>query len=254
MIKMNKMFLTSLSLMIASITFVDESHAEKYELLMSKNNDVCKHVQMLFQEDIKKHGFPKPNHHKEYNVDKWGVGYYYIDTPTDRIVNLIASFDIDNDGKVETVVNNLNKIGWERSEELFVFDGPPPDFGSGLIFTREKYNQINGVKFSKEWPYKIHTNLFDADKEYHETNNILKAINIYPFLYKGKYYLSLIEKEKTDERPSWHMVALYSNEQFVIGGSDPRKTSKLKHVCYFDTNSRWYQQRSKSASELKVSE
>lgn len=238
MLQPNKVFLISLSLFVSSFIFVNQAHAEKYELLMSKDDGLCQHVQMAFREDIKKNVFPKPNRYKVYDWAKWEVGYYYLNTPTDRIVILQSSFDIDNDGKLETVVNYLNRIDWERSEELLVFDNPAPDFNSGLIFTDEEYNQLSGVKSSKEWPYKIQTNLFDADPEYHEKNNILGSITIHPLFYKDKYYLSLIGKSKADDRPNWHIIALYSNEHFMIGGDDPRKTSKLEHLCYFDTNDR----------------
>ena len=227
----NKLFISAILFLLAQNGF-----AAGLKLIKSQNDELCNHIQSIFQNDSGEGWYDHVPSHKEYNWVVWEAGeYLLVGGLHPRITKYKSTeIDINNDGNLETIwIKNVTMFNREGDELLVVSDSMnKQDHNNEYII--EEIIKMPGIKVSGKWPYRLDIESLDLDPEFYKRNTILGFIDIYPFRFKGKIYLSLVEKYQVEDQPKWHVIVKYLDEQFPIGRGDRRATSKLEHICYFD--------------------
>jgi hypothetical protein len=118
-------------LFVLILTFLSSvSFADRYLLIMSKDDCVCQHMLKIYNEDLKEHGEIKYDQHEEFKAIKWEAKkayttYHgekrYFDSPQDTA--LISQFDINGDGTDEFVVKTKTFYRFMLSDGLYYFAG-----------------------------------------------------------------------------------------------------------------------------------
>ena len=131
-----------------------------------------------------------------------------------------STFDIDNDGSNEHVYSYFTYMSGQGSRVYAVFD-------EDLIKTKDDLKLHNFRKKS---------GINSVSLNFKYSKHGLWFVDLYPFEYKGEYYIGLKDIYFGKE-PAWYIdrkfvVAKYSNEMFV--DKHGNKTSKLKNICVFE--------------------
>ncbi len=207
------------------------------KLIKSRDDELCEYMQTIFQKDFDQYGSEQFSLHEEYNWIKWTASKYLLKGGLHPQIKkvLLSKFDINNDGRRETVSLETVMIFARETDELHVLGDDTFNINKELEFTINELIKMPGIIASAEWPYRLDIKSLDVDYEFYKRNSILSLIDIYPFKINGALYLSLVEKYQVKNQPKWHVIVKYTDEQFPIGRGDRRSTSKLEHICYFDS-------------------
>ena len=229
---MNRFLLTLMLILLTQNGF-----AAGLKLIKSQNDELCNHIQSIFQKDFDNHGSEQFLLHKEYNWVAWVPGEYLLTGGLHQKVKKFMStkIDINNDGKIETILLETRMIFAKEISELLVVGDDSYNVNTELEFTIEEMIKIPGIKASEKWPYRLDIESLNIDEEFYKGNSRLTLVDIHPFKFDGVIYLSMVRKYEVDAQPKWHVIVKYSDEQFPIGRGDRRSTSKLEHICYFDS-------------------
>ena len=218
----------------------DKIEYENYVLIMSENDQVCRHMGKIFNDDVTRYGHVKYDSHPKFNAIKWSMGSYYYFQPSNGIKKnkgvIFSKFDINNDGSYETILKEEKYLFGDSGDQIIVIDNDNYNFLEKPELPVEVHAKLPGIKLSAKWPYKLNMERafegFRADEKYSE-NNILKLMVIHPFIFNDTVYLSMKEILRIENRPLWHVIAKYTDDTFSI----PRTimlTNKIEPICYFD--------------------
>jgi hypothetical protein len=232
-----KLLLIVFFLLLSSISWADE-----YVLVMSKDDNVCQYMHKLYNEDLKKYGEIKYDKHKEYDAIKWDNKKYYrmrdgkkeypIQPYESNTTVLISRFDINNDGKEETVIKHESYYKNILSDHLHYFKTEDASlfkedaFDIAILYNKATGSIGNGSRYTyvlKELPQFIYLGV--GDKEAKAYYSLGKYIYIHPFFFAGTYYLGI-----NDEVP-FDIKRIYSGKFLVI--LKYTKDNQIKDTCYF---------------------
>lgn len=151
-----RILVTIVFVLLTSISFADE-----YVMVMSKDDNVCKHMLKLYNDDFKKNDVIKYNQHEEFNSIKWEKRRVYsinkkgekdYDYPIKETM-LLSSFDINNDGKDEIVIKSYERgLSGIPSDQIYIFDkNEEAQFKDGIQRSQELFKKELGfVGYSYE--------------------------------------------------------------------------------------------------------
>jgi hypothetical protein len=227
--------------LLSSIAWCDE-----YVLVMSKDDDVCLHMSQILNSDLKKHGEIRFKAHPEFTAIKWEQKRRYcINERKEREKDydclgtgtaFLSSFDINNDGKAETVVWSRDRgLHAISSDNIFVFKKEEAAlFKDGIEDTQKTYKRamfslgmtsfedaFRGNTYSlKEIPPVKVTPELGTGKTVKTYNFLGGWFYFNPFVYKGTYYVTMTD---------W--VPLARKDWLVILQCTP--DNQVKDVCYY---------------------
>jgi len=222
--------------------------ADEYVLVMSKDNDVCLHMGMLFNRDLKKYGAIRFDKHEEFNAIKWErKRAYNINEKGERDYGertlsqdtmLLSMFDINNDGTKEIVIKSDGpKINRIPSDIIYAFKQQDSkyfdDFKYGInrnhdvlskaiiiwggAYGRPPFN--DGYFLNEIPPFEIAPEL--GDEKNVVIRNVLGVRFFFnPFLYNETYY-STMTSNHLEQVANW----------LVILKNTP--DNKVQDVCYY---------------------
>ena len=219
--------------LLSSACFADE-----YVLVMSKDDCVCQHMLKIYNKDLKEYGETKYDQHEEFRAIKWEEKKYYRmkdeqelhSNRKKRDVVLTSQFDINNDGKMETVIKD-EKV-WLKgipADSLYYFTGEISEYFKDEEFDATVLENAPGVigtggagfdgnvYFLKELP-KISVGTVGT-KEAYSHYMIGGYFYINPFLYNGTYYIDM--KDRQHRPGQWLVILKYTQE------------NKPKDICYY---------------------
>lgn len=243
---MKKILFALVLILLSSVCFADE-----YVTVMCKKETLCQHMLKLYNEDLKKYGKVKYEHHKEFNWIKWedkGIRLRPASEPTvvGGISAKIALFDINNDSKDEVIFYHPSM---QSNQPIDVYDIFPCEV---LTMLKEKKIIDGETLFSKIMNHftssdGIPVNVYDINEQ-----NIKKlSKNMQEFIVgtkergdKDEYFVGLAQKViflKFNNRyyivfegprgigpgEDWEKVEKYS----VI--SEYQQDNTLKHQCLY---------------------
>ncbi|WP_324171287.1 hypothetical protein [Sulfurimonas sp.] len=177
--------------------------ADRYLLIMSKDDKVCHRVSKILNDDLKEYKELKLQTHKEFNVIKWDKEFIFYLTGTGKNKPYKdycsrstgcknAIFDINNDGKDELVAFREELLKSTRSgdagynEILYL----PKETNEFFKFDISKGTvDIGSEHYYKELPKQV-SSLFGSkhtDTVYMSTGN---TTTLRPFKIDNTYYIS----------------------------------------------------------------
>lgn len=194
-----------------------------FHLEMSQNDEICRPMEKIYNDDVQKDGMIHFDRHVEYNWLNWKKKVIFKkedDYSSEKDSFGINSFDINNDGKVETVLFrrkcfNIYKDTDHTLDEVIYFeDNKTIEYESVTLYELLK-NKI-AKRFDTHEMYR----LFSSKENFLNGDYILR-----PFKFQDRYYLSFFGssgKEPFDER---------SYSDIVITQLDAKNT--LNDICHF---------------------
>lgn len=207
-------------------------YADEYVLIMSKNDNLCKHMQNIYNEDVKEYGCMQYKLHSEFNWITWMNKKIQLRPATSpntvRHMNAkIGLFDINNDSKEELIVYTKSTLS---NYEIDIYDIFPSEYFSRLneIIEGRKYysNVLKSLNSNDGTPQ----NVYDISKKN------LKLIS--------KRMRSIIESAKARGDKYEYFVGGQQNINFIkfndriyIEFKGPRgvgpneKYSSVEHYC-----------------------
>lgn len=230
-----------LFIFISSISFADE-----YILVMSKDDNVCKHILKLYNDDFKKYGAVKYDQHDEFNAIKWErkrvykinekgeKDYYYSVKET----MLLSNFDINNDGKEEIVIKSYESgLHAIPSDQIYIFNkSDVAQFSDSIQLNQELYKRELGFVGYSYNTSPFRNNGYELKEippaEIAQQLGNERSVPIYhflggwfffnPFIYDKVYYIAMTD---------WFPQQVETKKWLVILKLDPG--DKIKDTCYF---------------------
>lgn len=225
---------------VASITFAGPAHAaepavddasksKRYELLLNKEDKVCRHILNLFNSSATKAG-----EGLDLDADKifTSVNWKRYGQPDDGAFNYsaeYAKFDINNDGHDELVIR------WRHGarklidvDSLFIFSKDTP-LASVQRLTDIETHSVGSVSVRETYELRLLSPLprqpwMKTDKQYFPSLTSFTLVR--PFRYNDKYYLLLSESPDIKIDPELLVVARYKSGHVVSADS-----SQMNDVC-----------------------
>ncbi len=160
--KIKKILLVLFLLFIPSLGFADE-----YVLIMSKNDNLCKHMQEIYNDDLKRFGSVQYKLHPEFNWIRWMNKKIKLRPAAEPntiwdIKAKIVLFDINNDSKEELVVYSKSMLS---GYEVYNYDIFPSKYLSTLdgIIDGKKYysDELKSLNSNDGTPQ----NVYDISEE-----------------------------------------------------------------------------------------
>ena len=203
-------------------------YADKYMLLMSKNDKVCHHMGSIYNSDLAKYNKVVLQNHKEYNWLSWDNWVflkrqsYYKDTAGFGI----KKFDINNDGIDENILFRRRPISIYRLEHIYdelvcLSNDKIINYSNQTTSLIYKNNLIYHEALSS---YKL--NKFPLQKK-NEGLHMNGNYNIRPFRIDNQYYLSFFGNIGTDTRAKLPE----DKNSIIVTKYDENNT--MRNVCYF---------------------
>lgn len=235
LVKKRQFFVMTLLLIL-----IEPVWAGTYELVMSKDKELCESMLGLYNKDMATYGRINYDAHEIFSQIKWEN----IDKLGDPLVRsyLRADFDINNDGKIETVIKFSGHVLAVDVDELSIYPGdediyvnPPPDKG-GMGKLKDTPNLLfsgdNNIYYLRDLPEKLQEKIL-AYKLKHlpkylknvNTKDIRRDLGksyiagsfvLQPFIWHGTSYISM-----TNRNPEWFVVGKY------------KQAEELQDICYF---------------------
>jgi len=223
--------------------------ADEYVLVMSKDNDVCLHMGMLFNRDLKKYGAIRFDKHEEFNAIKWerkrayninekGERDYGERTLSQETI-LLSMFDINNDGTKEIVLKRYQgRLKGVPSDVIYAFKQQDAKYFQNFKNDVERSNELldkaiiilggalgrppfqgNGYFLEEIPPAEIAPELGN-EKNVVIRNALAGYFFFNPFLYKETYYSTMTD-DYHDEPTKW-LVIIKNNPE-----------NQVQDVCYY---------------------
>lgn len=195
-----------------------------FHLEMSQNDELCRSMEKIYNDDVQKGGMIHFDRHVEYNWLNWKKKVIFKkedDYSSEKDSFGINSFDINNDRKVETVLFrrkcfNIYKDTDHTLDEVIYFG----DDNKIIEYESMTLHELTKNKITKRFDTHERYRLFSSKEEFLNGDYILR-----PFKFQDGYYLSFFGtsgKEPFDER---------SYSDIVITQLDANHT--LNDICHF---------------------
>jgi len=215
--------------------------ADEYVLVMSKDNDVCLHMGMLFNRDLKKYGAIRFDKHEEFNAIKWErKRAYNINEKGERDYGertlsqetmLLSMFDINNDGTKEIVLNrDLSRSGRHiPSNNIFAFKQQDSKYFDEFKYGVNRNHDLLGMamiieggrgRFLNELPPAEIAPELGYEKNVVIRNALIGSLLLHPVFYKGSYFVTMTDWQP-DEVAEWLVIVKYTPD------------NQAKDVCYY---------------------
>lgn len=217
-------------------SFVTNTHP--YILVMSKDKELCESMLGLYNTDMNTHGRIDYDSHEIFSRIEWED---LDDSDDSSAIWLRADFDINNDGKNETVVKFSGHVQAADLDTLYIYPGDSDIFSKDAITGKrgrlldtpntifESYHSIYYLKdVSKSLQEKIlvyklkhlpsylkRANVDDLRRDLGKPE-IAGSFVLQPFILHGTTYISI-----TNRNPEW----------IVVGKYKPPK--EVQDICYF---------------------
>jgi hypothetical protein len=219
------------------LSFGTLAYADRYLLVMSKDDKVGQHMYKLINQDMGKHGKFIPENHEEYNQIKWDSDIAVYSKRDEKNIYLrwtrtgkIAIFDINNDGQDDTVLFERYSLSNVLRDKLSLL---PLEYYTR--FKEKLYIQDimkNGIWLDgeaglklKEFPVQKIDDVFGSLTQRYI--GIGGLMYIRPLKIGSKYYVSLFGSHGQGVP----YPPMDQNNIIVISQYD--KNNQLQDICYF---------------------
>ena len=232
-----------IAMMLATQLAEARSVSGPYQVVMSKNPELCNYMANLINGDMSKIGVVRYDDHLIFRQIKWRG------SPASVSVGLStesAYIDTKNDGKKYLVFRVTSMLSGMLIDSLFIYSGQL--LPKNVLIEGEKIqgttlrryslkptpDEINPFERSvirlNELPAAFKEKYFAEQRKYFPYNKApsLPVMGPYfalrPFVWEGTYYLSVSEQGPPglDRYPKWFLIAKY------LHGED------IQHICYLD--------------------
>jgi len=203
----------------------------RYGLLMSKDDELCKHMLGLFNGDLKKYGARGDAHqeeHEEFKRVLWKPGKFSDTIGANAKIEYEpiegALFDFNNDGVDDFVVRWKAWLSNVKSDYLFVLAGNMADSLNHLDFKKDLLPAPDQI-YLAGYSYPLSRLPKTMAGQVMIDSRVLE-----PFIYRGTSYLlmrPLFEVPKI--RPGYAVIAKYQKGKFL----DRNFTGKMEDMCYY---------------------
>lgn len=206
--------------------------ADEYALIMSKNENLCKHMQKIYNDDLKKFGGVQYKLHSEFNWIRWMNKKIKLrpatapNTVWDMDAKIVL-FDINNDFKKELIVYTESTLS---GYEVYIYDIFPSKYLSTLdeIIDGKKYysNVLKSLNSNDGTPQ----NVYDISDEGISKLPIKEKTHIDFVKARGDKYVYFVGSQQ-------NINFLKFNDRFYIEFEGPRgvgpneKSSSVEHYC-----------------------
>lgn len=199
---------------------------ETYSLVMSKDEDLCKHMLEEFNDDLMQHVSDGDNfheRHEEFTSIPWKKARYsyeyngrveYTDVEG-------ALFDLNNDGISDYVVHDISMLSGMRADEIFMLDANEEKNSSDLVFKKINSSK-NKIRIAGSTGYPLSAPL----DGYTSDGWVLT-----PFKYKNTYYL-FMRTVALGFMSDISVIAKYKSGKFEFRNM----TGQMEDICYFKYN------------------
>jgi uncharacterized protein len=200
---------------------------ESYTLLMSKDDEFCKHMMELFNQDLKKYGWRGDEHqeeHEEFKRIPWEPARFssVINGRVEYTDVEGALFDFNNDGVQDFVVRWQSSLSNARADLLVMLDSEMVKRRTDLA-SSELWNAVNQIDI--------------AGSVYHFSAPLAGVAEglwvLSPFRYRNTSYLlmrPIFEIRRT--MTGYAAITKYDGGKFV----NREMTGKMEDVCYYQRN------------------
>ncbi|MBI3896878.1 MAG: hypothetical protein HY308_01120 [Gammaproteobacteria bacterium] len=190
---------------------------KKYALVINNDKKVCRYMLDVLNG-------------KKNDVD--AVEWMHYGRPEDSTFNYgaeYATFDINNDGRNETVVRWHGSITSVDVDSLFIFSGDV-SLRSLQQFSELEEHSIGTVRIQHSYELQLlpplpHEGWMQANKQYFPA--LTSYTSIHPFSLKGEYYVLLSESSDVKLDPQLIVVAQYKKGR--VSSADQ---SQMRDICY----------------------
>lgn len=222
------------------LTLIEAAWAGPYSLAMSKDKALCESMLSLYNKDMKTYGRINYDAHEIFSRIKWEN--IDKDNPFPMLNSwLRADFDINNDGKDETVVKFSGRVQAANLDTLYIYPGGSDIFSKNtdtgkrgrlletpnMLF--EGYHSLHYLKHvpkllqEKILTYKLKhlpkylkkVNVNDLRRDIGKPY-IAGSFVLQPFIWHGTTYISI-----TNRHPEWIVVGKY------------KQAKEVQDICYF---------------------
>lgn len=127
------------------LVMVSAGLATTYEMLLNKDEKLCRETFQLVNEDLKKHGEVRYDRHELFKTIEWEplaetLGSKFNDQPCS--VTRLARFDINNGGREDIVVKLSGCFRSRYTDSLYFLDGENRAFSTYREFSDITENSI----------------------------------------------------------------------------------------------------------------
>ncbi|MCC6143925.1 MAG: hypothetical protein IT368_08975 [Candidatus Hydrogenedentes bacterium] len=196
-----------------------------YNLVMSKDDRLCRHMLQVFNDDLAKYGYEQYGEHEEFRAIPWQDAQFSREnhgrieyTPVKG-----ALFDINNDGVKDFVVKWEASLGGILRDGLYILDSEAAS-RAGKLVNRELFESKNSI-VTAGWVYLLGAPLQGEGAYF----GILE-----PFQIGNTTYLYLrptFELRREQEPPDHYSVIA----RYKKGASADREHSgEMDDLCYFE--------------------
>jgi len=192
-----------------------------YQLAMSRDRQLCRHMMKIFNEDLMKYGYEQYDEHEEFRRIQWRQARFYsqVDARTEYRDVQGALFDINNDGVPDFVVRWAASLRGVLNDGLYVLASEAANRADKLE-NRELFGSKNKINISG-WAYKL-----DSPAGQHaEAFEILE-----PFVFGKQVYIYMRPLfELAPRRRTFSVIARYGGGPIVAND----RSGEMSDVCYF---------------------
>src|SRR3989338_2651898 len=193
-----------------------------YQLAMSKDDKLCRHMLKLFNNDLAKYGYEQYDEHEEFNKIPWQDAQFSHESDGRTRYTPVkgALFDINNDGVKDFVVKWEASLSGILLDALYVLDSEAANRSDKLV-NRELFESKNKLDMGNMM-YKLGPRFTERSDSF----GILE-----PFIFDNKTYIHMRPLFELDRMsgPRFSVVARYAGGR--IDNKD--RSGKMDDLCYF---------------------
>ena len=210
--------------LISPLIVVGIAAAGTYEMLLNKDEKLCRETFQLANEDLKKHGEVRYDRHELFKTIEWEplaetLGSKFNDEAC--AVYRLARFDINNDGRQDIVVKLSGCFRSRYTDSIYFLDGENRAFPSYREFSDITENSIG--KFPDDATTLVGYEVkelppVEKAKDFTGYHGVAGWLTITPFIYQGISYMTL-----TDDTKGSFLVGKY------------KTPTELEVTCFLET-------------------
>lgn len=193
-----------------------------YQLAMSKDDKLCRHMLKLFSDDLKKYGYEQYREHAEFKKIPWQEAQFSYENHGRMEYTPVkgALFDINNDGIKDFVVKWEASLGGILRDALYVLNSEAAGRADQLV-NQELFESKNKLDMSGT--------VYRLNPRFAESMEMFGILE--PFIFDNKTYIYM--------RPLFELVPMGGPRFSVIarysGGrlDNNDHSGKLDDFCYF---------------------
>jgi len=195
-----------------------------YQLAMSKDDKLCRHMLKLFNNDLAKYGYEQYDEHEEFNKIPWQDAQFSHESDGRIRYTPVkgALFDINNDGIKDYVVKWEASLGGILRDGLYVLGSEAANRSDKLV-NRELFESHNKI-VTAGWVYLLGAPL-QGDGAYFGILEPFKVGNT-TYLYLRPTFELRREREPRDH---YSVITRYRKGTFA----DRDHTGEMDDLCYF---------------------